>query len=288
MAGLPDFRKLWDFRKPAETEEKFRKILPEAEASGDLNYKLELLTQIGRTLGLQQKFDEAHALLDDVEAELSLETRVARLRYLLERGRAYNSDGDPDQARGLFIEAWDFGREIEAHGLAVDAAHMMALIVPVDGKAEWNEKAMEYAEQSGDADAMKWLGTFYNNMGWDQHEAGNYERAYELHQKCWEWHRSRKTGYGERIAKWSVAKQLRFLGREDEAMPMQTELLAEYAEDEPGGEGFVHEEMAEMLLTQGSEKPAKEHFAKAYELLKDINWVEADRLERMKKLGAVS
>ena len=287
MAGLPDFRKLWDFRKPAETEERFRKILPEVEASGDLNYKLELQTQIARTLGLQQKFDEAHALLDDVEAELTMETKVARLRYLLERGRAYNSGGNPDQARRLFEEAWDFGREIDQHGLAVDAAHMMAIVTPVEQQAEWNERAMEYAEQTGDPDAMKWLGTLYNNMGWTAHDEGNYTRAYDLHNKCWEWHRARKTGYGERIAKWSVAKQLRFLGREDEAMPMHTELLAEYAEAEPGGEGFVHEEMAEILLKQGSEKPAKEHFAKAYELLKDIHWIEKDRLERMRELGGL-
>ena len=285
MAGLPDFRKLWDFRKPAETEERFRKILPEVEASGDLNYKLELQTQIARTFGLRQNFDAAHALLDEVESELTSETQLARLRFLLERGRAYNSGGNPDEARRFFQQAWDLGREIEAHALAVDAAHMMAILPPVESQAEWNRHAMEYAEKSGDPDAMKWLGTLYNNMGWTAHEAGDYERAYELHDKCWEWHRARKTGYGERIAKWSVAKQLRFLEREDEAMPMHAELLAEYAAEEPGGEGFVHEEMAEILLVQGSEEAAKEHFAKAHEHLKDINWIEAERLARMKELG---
>jgi len=288
MTELPDFRKLWNYQRPAESEERFREILPQAEASDDKNYLLELKTQIGRTLGLQGKFDEAHALLDEIEAELDDTTQVARLRYLLERGRTFNSGGSPETARPLFLEAWDFGRQIESHGLAVDAAHMMAYIAPVEGQREWNEKAMLHAEQTQDPDAMKWLGTLYNNMGWTCHDEGNFERALELHRKGWDWHRERKTGYGERIAKWSVGKQLRMLGRGEEARAIQTELLSEYMADEPGGEGFVHEELAELKHAAGEVEDARPHFAEAYEMLKQYDWVNGDRLERLKTLGAAA
>ena len=60
MTDLPDFRKLWNFQKPAETEVRFREILPQAEASADKNYLLELKTQIGRTLGLQGRFERVY------------------------------------------------------------------------------------------------------------------------------------------------------------------------------------------------------------------------------------
>jgi len=44
MSDLPDFRRLWDYQKPDETERRFREILPQAESSGDRNYLLELVT----------------------------------------------------------------------------------------------------------------------------------------------------------------------------------------------------------------------------------------------------
>ena len=89
-----DWIKLWNFQDPAGTRAKFQAILPETKGED----RLEVLTQIARTHGLQQQFDEAHALLDEVEGALSDETRLARLRYLLERGRAFNSGGTPDKA----------------------------------------------------------------------------------------------------------------------------------------------------------------------------------------------
>jgi tetratricopeptide (TPR) repeat protein len=151
----------------------------------------------------------------------------------------------------LFEEAWDLGRRLPNHDLAVDAAHMLAIVAPPEQKLSWNERAVEYAERWGDADAARWLGSLYNNMGWDAHDAGDYQEALRLHEKCWAWHREHRRGQYERVAKWSVAKQLRFLDRNEEALAMQQELLEEYARDEPGGEGFVHEEIAELLQRLG-------------------------------------
>jgi tetratricopeptide (TPR) repeat protein len=276
-----DWIKLWNFQDPAGTRAKFQAVLPETEGEN----RLEVLTQIARTHGLQEQFDEAHALLDEVEGALSDETRLARLRYLLERGRAFNSGGTPDKARPLFEQAWELGKSIPHHSLAVDAAHMIAIVVPPDEKTAWNEAGMEYAEQSDDEGAARWLGTLYNNMGWNAHEVGDYAKALALHEKCWAWHRERATGRGERVAKWAVAKQLRFLGRGDEAMPMQGELLTEYAADEPGGEGFVHEELAELLHARGDLDGAKPHFARAHELLKQYTWIEEARMQRLHELG---
>ena len=68
---------------------------------------------------------------------------------------------------------------------------------------------------------------------------------------------------------------------------MQEELLAEYAEHEPGGEGFVHEEMGELLHAAGDANGARPYFAKAHEMLQEYNWVEADRMARLKELGGL-
>ena len=77
---LPDFDALWNFGDPAATEAEFRALLPRAEASGDVAYVAELRTQIARTLGLQARFAEAHALLDEIERTLPSATKRVRVR----------------------------------------------------------------------------------------------------------------------------------------------------------------------------------------------------------------
>lgn len=59
MTTLPDFDSLWDYNHPAETERRFRELLPVATSSADRSYCAQLLTQIARTLGLQRRFDES-------------------------------------------------------------------------------------------------------------------------------------------------------------------------------------------------------------------------------------
>ena len=55
----PDFDTLWDYGKPAETAEKFRGRLEAARDGGDADYLAQLLSQLARTEGLQQRFEAA-------------------------------------------------------------------------------------------------------------------------------------------------------------------------------------------------------------------------------------
>ena len=83
----------WDYGKPVASEQRFRSEL--AKWPADSAQALEVRTQIARALGLQQKFEDAHAMLDVVEAKLPNASVHLRVRYLLERGRAFNSSGSP-------------------------------------------------------------------------------------------------------------------------------------------------------------------------------------------------
>jgi hypothetical protein len=101
--NLPDFDALWDYSHPDQTETKFCEILlqfPEDDAAF-----LELLTQIARAQGLQGKFDHAHQTLDQVERRLKEVPSRPKIRYLLERGRVFNSSGKPEEARPFFEPA---------------------------------------------------------------------------------------------------------------------------------------------------------------------------------------
>ncbi len=288
-SAAKDFDEKWNFSKPDSTEAVFRSYLPAARSAGDTDYLAQLLTQIARTQGLQMKFDDAHATLDEVEKMLTDSLAVARVRYLLERGRVFNSSKHPDQARPLFLAAWEQARAIGADFYAVDAAHMMGIIESPDEGLAWNRRAMEVAEASASPRARKWLGSLYNNMGWTYHDKGDYATALDLFTKALAWRREQKQVAETRIATWCVARTLRSLNRVDEALAMQQELLKEL---QAAGEedGFVYEEMGECLLALGRKEEAAPNFARAYEVLSKDRWFvenEKVRLARLKELGGV-
>jgi tetratricopeptide (TPR) repeat protein len=253
-----------------------------------MSYLAQLMTQIARTQGLQMKFDDAHGTLDRVEAMLTDDLVVARIRYLLERGRVYNSAGRPDSARPLFMEAWDTGLQAGEDFYAVDAAHMMAIIEPAEGQLVWAGKAMEVAERSTDERAKRWLGSLYNNTGWTYHDMEDYEKALELFEKALAWNREHGSEEGVRIARWTVARAHRSLGRVEDALAAQLELESEIREKGLDADGYVFEEIAECLLLLEREDEAKPYFARAYEQLSKDRWLvanQADRLDRLKELG---
>ena len=280
---LPGIGGLWDFGDPAGTEGKFRALLPRARASGDRAYLAELLTQIARTEGLQKRFDEAERTLVQAEALLGPGTDRARVLVLLERGRVLNSSKRPAEAKPLFLRAWDEGRAAGLDGLAVDAAHMVAIVEGPEESLAWNERAMAFAESSADPEAKKWLGSLYNNIGWTHHKAGRFDEAMDCFRKSLAWREERSPGKTT-VERWCVARCLRSLGRLEEALAEQRALLAlTDAAGEP--DGFVHEEMAECLLALGRGPEARPHFRKAHELLSKDAWLPRDEPERLARLG---
>ena len=84
MDNPPDFMAQWDYRDPPPAPCVFMPCCPR-RAAADLQYELELLTQIARTHSLQRQFAEAHQLLDEIEPRLTDATPQARLRALLAR-----------------------------------------------------------------------------------------------------------------------------------------------------------------------------------------------------------
>jgi len=287
VEDLPNFDALWDYHNPAKTEQLFLEVLPVAQNDGDDDYLAQLLTQIARTQGLQRKFDVAHQTLDEVADLLCEETPLAHIRYLLERGRVYNASQKVDEARPLFKQAWDVARRQGEDNYAVDAAHMLGICEAGDESLAWNEKAMDMAEASDDPRAKGWLGSLYNNTGWTYHDMGNYERALTLFEKGLVWRQERHDAIATQIAKWTVARTLRSMGRVDEALEKQWVLHEENKTmDRP--DPYVSEEIGECLLALGQAQKAQPHFAHAYEALSEDEWLQdkdPERIERLKKLA---
>lgn len=277
----------WDYAQPATSEARFRQLLVTLESTS-APY-MELLTQIARAQGLQRHFAEAHETLDQVEAQLALHPPRVRLRYLLERGRVFNSAGHPHQARPFFLEAWDTARTAGEDLYAVDAAHMLGIIEPPEQQLAWHEKALALAENSVDPRARKWLGSLYNNIGWTYHDLQQDETSLAIFQKALAWRINQGQTAEIRIAKWCVARILRALNRVDEALAIQQALQNEF-EASGDADGYVQEELGECLLHLQQAEQAQPHFAAAYQLLAQDPWLVANekaRLERLQTLGKV-
>ena len=162
---------------PARQKRGSANLLPEARASGDATYLTELLTQIARSQGLQRQFVEAQATLDQAEALLGVALSRAEIRYLLERGRTFNSSGDATAAHALFTRAWDSATAQQEDAHAVDAAHMLAIVETEEQKLAWNLRALAHAEASTQPRAGRWRGSLYNNIGWTYFDQAAYKEA---------------------------------------------------------------------------------------------------------------
>ena len=285
---LPEFDPLWDYDDPAGTEAKLRGLLPRAEASRDRSYHAQLLTQIARAQGLQRDFEEAHRTLDTVEGMLTDRLPVARVRYLLERGRVYNSSNQQEKAKPFFLEAWEFGTARGLDYYALDAAHMMAIAEPPERQLQWAERAMALAEKTEDARARRWLGPLYNNTGWTYHDLGKYDEALQLFEKSLAWRQEQEDEEGTRIAWWTIARTYRSLGRTEEALEIQRKLEQERQAKGLDADGYVFEEIAECLLLLGRDSEARAYFGRAYDLLSADPWLQANEAARLSRLRDLS
>jgi tetratricopeptide (TPR) repeat protein len=277
----------WNFDRPAESEARFR--AEAAKLPGNSTARLELLTQIARAQGLQRRFDDAHATLDHVETALRGHPSRVAVRYLLERGRAFNSSQQPERAVPLFLDALERAKATGEDFLAIDAAHMLGIAAAPQDRLKWNLEAVAMTEKTADGRSKRWLASLYNNIGWTYHERGEYAEALAYFERALPaWH-ARGDPANVRSARWAIARAYRSLGRHDEALAIQQQLLAETAAAN-APDGYVHEELGELLLIKGHAAEAQRQFARAYELLRaDAGFAasEPTRLARLRERAEV-
>jgi tetratricopeptide (TPR) repeat protein len=278
---------LWDFGNAAASEARFRTLLE--RVGGDPESAAVVRTQIARTQGLQRRFDEAHATLDEVEGAPAARGARVAVRLALERGRLLKTAGDPARSRPYFAAAWERAQAAGEEALAADAAHMLGNVEPLPAdQVTWNERALALAESSSDPLARRWSGPVLNNLGWTLHRMGRLAEALAVFERALAAHTEVGSPVRVRVARWCVARALRSVGRLDEALAAQRALEADCAAaDAP--DGFVFEEIAECLLALGRGEEARPWFARAHEELAldaPLAASEPERLARLRELGS--
>ena len=279
---------LWDFDHPAASEARFR-----AEATQHRAWSREALetgTQLARSLGLQRRFADTDRVLDVIAPALDAQPARVRVRYLLERGRRDNSSGRRVEAVRWFEQALAASARDELPGAdyyKIDALHMLAIAAPPDKQLDWHRQALAAASASRDARARGWRASLLHNLGWTAHDSGDYQAALDYWREALAARETSGDAGRIRIAKWTVARGLRSLGRLDEAEAIQRALADEFAKAN-APDGYVFEELAEIAIARGDRDAARPWAARAYALLEqdaELRETEPARLARLADLA---
>ena len=235
---MTDIRELWDFENPAGSEDRFRAAASDAPD----DERAILLTQVARALGLQERYDEGHSVLD--ELLLGPRTAAVDARIALERGRLLRSAGDSEAARPCFDHAAAVAERAGLEDLRVDAIHMLALLATEPADAVLlNGQALAVARAAEDPEARRWEASLLNNLGCALVDAGRLDDALSTFEEAYAVRSASGQHRETQIARWMVAWTLRLLGRTDEARQLQLALKAEL--DAEGTEDpYVDEELA--------------------------------------------
>jgi len=266
MAAV-DLNALWDFNKPALSEERFRAAL--ATASGD--DALILQTQIARSFGLRRDFVRARQILAEVEPSLGKAGAEAQVRYWLELGRTWGSathrpeELTPEaktKARDAYDRALAIARSASLDGLAIDTVHMYAFIdtAPEDG-IKWADEGLKLARASKQPAARHWEAVLHNNRGLALNQLKRHQEALTEFKLALPLYEAGGNTTYIRIAHWMIANTLRLLGRLDEARDIQLRLERELdAAGEP--DPYVFEELQAIYQAQHNAERAAHYAAR--------------------------
>ena len=265
---------LWTIDDPVEGRVKLERAIEEYPGSAD-----ELRTQIARSLGLLGRFDEAWAEFSKIS---NMDSPIVAVRMEIEKGRLRNSSGHRNDAKPHFLRALELAEQWRFDYYGIDAAHMLGIASEGQESVRWSKTALELLANSEDQRARRWKGSLLNNLGWTYFSMGELDSALSSFESALDFQKTVGDPVRIRVARWTVARCLRALKRYDEAFAIQSDLVR-YPE-----QGYVSEELGELLLVMGRGDEAKTRFKRAYELLSQrlgSDPGEAGRLSRLKELS---
>jgi tetratricopeptide (TPR) repeat protein len=287
---FPDIDGYWNHEDLAATEANLRAVLP-ADSSGEWSTTaLNAVTQLVRAQYLQGKSGEAKETLE-LARKVIFALEPARrgrdeIRLLIEEGRHLCMSMMPSKAQVHFQQAWTSATTAGETFLAIEAAVMLSISQPPKFKNDWLQRAIELAEKTDVAQAKLWLAQLYLMDGWHAFDFRRFEDALKSFKMALERPRERGEMTSLILIRWCVARALRALGRNQEALDIQKELLIEVSNDGKLN-GHIFLEIAECLQLLKKTEEAKSFFESAYKELSVNGWYsdnKASELSRMQHL----
>ena len=227
--------RLWDFSDPKASEERFREAADDDEHPAHV--RAVMATQLARALGIQARAAEAFEVLDALLADAEVaggperEAAEVRARVSIERGRILAADAERRaEAIPVLTRAVREAALAGSPFLVLDALHMLALN-DAGHEEEWAAEGFDVLAGSRDPRVLRWGVALHNNLGWTKHDRGDAAAALYHFEKAVEAADEYGTAGQQHVARWSVGRALRSLGRTDEALELQRELALARPDD---------------------------------------------------------
>lgn len=287
---FPDIDGYWASDDLVVTEATIRAALP-TEIAGEWSMTaLDAITQLVRAQNLQGKSAEAKETLELARKLILALPPASRghseIRLLIEEGRHLCLSMMPSKAQAHFQQAWTMATAANDVFFAIEAAVMLSISQPPKFKNDWLQRAIELGEQTDIPQAKLWLAQLYLMDGWLAFDYRRFEDALRSFTLALKRPRDRGEMTSLILIRWCIARALRALDRNQEALDMQKELLAEVSgSGKPNG--YIFLEIAECLQLLGKTAEAKTYFESAYKELSANGWYSdnnASELSRMQYL----
>lgn len=287
---FPDIDGYWASDNLMETEATIRAVLPANFSDEWSTTALDAITQLVRVQNLQGKSTEAKETLE-LARKLILALRPAirgrnEIRLLIEEGRHLCMAMMPSKAQIHFQQAWAMATAANEVFLSIEVAVMLSISQPPKFKNDWLQRAIELGEKTDVPHAKLWLAQLYLMEGWHAFDFRRFEDALRSFNLALNRPRERGEMTSLVLIRWCVARALRALGRNQEALDIQKELLVEVSHSDKLS-GYIFLEIAECLQLLRKTDEAKTYFESAYKELSVNGWYsdnKAAELSRMQHL----
>ena len=165
---IPAFDYIWQsFEDPADIEAALQSSYSEHHGTLSSSFLAQLLTQIARAQGMQDKLHDAQAAL--YKAKWKSDEKVAVVRLDLETARLRRLQDRTEEAMTLLKKVYETAAEAPLDYFKADAAHILYLFEPDGGPEEgktWSDAVLEIARNSGNIKTRRWAAVVLTDQGW--------------------------------------------------------------------------------------------------------------------------
>jgi tetratricopeptide (TPR) repeat protein len=241
---------IFQSRDYAAALEAYTDVAQKAREEFNRSIEVEALSQMARMNLLLGNKEEGREWLEQARERSSDNDPLGWSRYLGVRGRFEWKDDDLTAARQTFDTMYTYCNTNALYGRAIDAAHMIAIVVESpEEQIEWGKRGIEAAE-AGDVES--WLGPLWNNLAGTYYDLGQYDSALTGYEKAREFHWQYSGEVAKLYADYSVGMTHRKLGDFETAGQWLRPCLA-WAErlGNHGAIGQCAEDLGEIAVAQG-------------------------------------
>lgn len=247
----------------------YENCVEKALGESDVSTEVQAYSQLARISSGAGDLENAKLWLAKAQAKATDKQPLAWSQYLGARGRYELKSSGPEAALKTFEAMYDYCSKNKLHQRAIDATHMIAIVVPPEEQVAWARKGIAEAEAGK---FNEWLGPLWNNLGATFEDLKQFDQAIEAYLKARNYHWQFGAEINKLIADWAVGHAYRLAGKYEEAQQWLRPVIA-WAERLGNKEylGWALNDLAEITAAQGNAKEAAALLQRALELLDEAD-----------------